>query len=102
MIFAVIETGGKQYKVTEGQKIEVEKLAAQPGEVIDFRVLLKANDSAVDIGTPYVSGVSCAGKIVEQSRTDKKIVFRYHSKTRYRKKNTHRQDFTKVEITNIT
>ena len=65
-------------------------------------MLLKADGSEVSVGAPYVKGAKVEGKILKQGRTDKKIVFRYHSKTRYRKLKTHRQSFTEVEITKIS
>lgn len=101
-MFAIIETGGKQYKVSAGQKLKVEKLDAVIGSTITFdKILLKADGEKAEIGTPYVSGGSAEAKVLNQGRADKKIVFRYHSKTRYRKFKTHRQPFTEVEITKI-
>lgn len=101
-MFAVIETGGKQYKVSVGQKIKIEKLGAEAGGNFVFdKVLLVADGEEVKIGTPYVSGAKVEVKVLKQGRDKKKIVFRYHSKTRYRKKKGHRQPFTEVEITKI-
>ena len=100
--FAVIETGGKQYKVSAGQKIRVEKLNAQEGENFTFdKVLLVVDGEKVEIGTPHVSGVAVQGKVLRQTRDKKKIVFKYHSKTRYRKKKGHRQPYTEVEIVKV-
>jgi len=100
--FAIIETGGKQYKVSAGQKIKVEKLGAEAGNKVVFeRVLLKANGAEVEVGAPYVAGAKVVGKVIREARDKKKIVFRYHSKTRYRKKKGHRQHFTEVEIQKI-
>ena len=102
-MFAVIKTGGKQYFATPGQKLKVEKLAGQEGEKIVFDdVLLTANDTKVEVGTPTIQGAKAEGKIVRQGRNKKVIVFKYHSKTRYRKKKGHRQHFTEVEIEKIT
>lgn len=98
--FAIIETGGKQYKVSPGDKIKVEKLDAQ-GDFVFSNVLLVADGNKVEIGTPYVSGAKVEAKILSHGREKKKIVFRYHSKTRYRKKKGHRQHFTEVEIVKI-
>ena len=101
-MFAIIETGGKQYKVIQGQKLKVEKLEAEAGAVIKFdKVLLKAEGENTEIGTPYLVGGFCEAKVLSQGRHEKKIIFRYHSKTRYRKKKGHRQPFTEVEITRI-
>lgn len=102
MNFAVIEAGGKQYKVRVGEKIKIEKISGKEGEIIRFeKVLLKSEDGKVLIGTPYLSDAEVQGKIISQGKDKKKIVFRYHSKTRYRKKKGHRQAYTEVEITNI-
>ena len=107
MHFAVIETGGKQYKVSKGTKLPVERLIAEKlpvAEGVSFafdKVLLVADGEKVTIGTPYITGAKVEAKILKNARTPKKIVFRYHSKTRYRKFNTHRQDFSEVEIINI-
>ena len=100
--FAVIETGGKQYRVSAGEKIKVEKLAAAAGGSFVFdKVLMVADGDAVEIGTPYVSGAKVEAKVVREGRGEKKIVFRYHAKTRYRRKKGHRQSFTEVEIVKI-
>ena len=100
--FAVIETGGKQYKVSTGTKLKVEKLEAEAGSVITFdKVLLAAGGSEPQIGTPYVDGMKIEAKVLRQARDRKKTVFRYHSKTRYRKRKGHRQHFTEVQITKV-
>ncbi|KKU15488.1 50S ribosomal protein L21 [Candidatus Wolfebacteria bacterium RIFCSPLOWO2_01_FULL_45_19] len=102
MNFAVIETGGKQYKVSVGQKIRIEKLPEAEGAEFKFdKVLLVVNGENVKVGQPYVDGASVEVKVLKQGRDKKKIVFRYHSKTRYRKKKGHRQHFTELEITKI-
>ncbi len=100
--FAVIETGGKQYKISPGEKIKIEKIEGEPGQEIEFdKVLLLKDKEDISLGTPYLEGLKIKGKILEQGREKKKIVFKYHSKTRYRKKKGHRQYFTKVEILNF-
>ena len=102
MKFAVIQTGGKQYKVSPGQKVKIEKVDSEKeGPFVFDKVLLVAEGEAVKIGEPYVSGAKVEGKIVRQGRDRKKIVFKYHSKTRYRRKKGHRQHFTEVHITGI-
>ena len=102
-MFAVIETGGKQYKVSPGQKIKIEKLdASEGGQVVFNKVLLKSDGAEVEIGTPHLSGAAVEAKVLEQGRGDKVIVFKYHSKTRYKKKKGHRQPYTKIEITKIS
>ncbi|MDI6733895.1 MAG: 50S ribosomal protein L21 [Patescibacteria group bacterium] len=101
-MFAIIETGGKQYKVLSGQKLKVEKLDAKQSSIIHFdHVLLRADDASVAIGEPYIKGAVVGAKVLREAREKKKIVFRYHSKTRYRKFKTHRQPFTELEITKI-
>jgi len=102
MNFAVIETGGKQYKVSPGQKLKIEKIEGELGANLNFdKVLLLAENENVKIGAPYIEGAKVEAKILKQGREKKKIVFKYHSKTRYRKKKGHRQPFTEVQILNI-
>ena len=101
-MFAVIKTGGKQYKVSPGQHIKIEKLGAEEGAVIHFdEVLLTVDGEKVEIGTPLVKGAEVEAKVLKQGRDKKKIVFKYHRKTRYHKKKGHRQPFTEVEIQKI-
>lgn len=102
VMFAVIKTGGKQYRVEPGRKVRIEKLEAEEGSAISFdEVLLVANDGDVRFGTPLVKGAKVSGKVLTQGRDKKKIVFKYHRKTRYHKKHGHRQPFTEIEISNI-
>lgn len=102
MQFAVIRTGGKQYLVSPGQKIKIEKIAANEGDNFVFdEVLLIANGDKAEIGMPLVKGAKVEVKVLKQGRAKKVIVFRYHSKTRYRKKKGHRQPYTEVEIQKI-
>ncbi|OGY63726.1 MAG: 50S ribosomal protein L21 [Candidatus Harrisonbacteria bacterium RIFCSPLOWO2_02_FULL_41_11] len=101
-MFAIIETGGKQYKVSPGQKLKVEKLDAEQGANLNLdKVLLVADGEDVKVGTPYVEGAKVETKVLGQGRHDKKIVFKYHSKTRYRKKKGHRQHYTELEIVSV-
>ena len=100
--FSIIGTGGKQYKVSAGQKIKVEKLDAEAGANFVFdKVLLRVDGDKVEIGTPHVAGAKVEAKVLRQARDRKKIVFKYHSKTRYRKKKGHRQNFTEVKIEKV-
>ena len=102
MKFAIIETGGKQYRVSEGEKIRIEKLTAEAGNKVLFdKVLLAADGAEVQIGTPYIAGKMIEAEVVRQARDKKKIVFRYHSKTRYRKLKGHRQYFTEVKVIKV-
>jgi len=97
---AVIKTGGKQYKVSQGQIIKIEKINDAVGSVIKFNTLLIADDDRLDLGKPSL-GEKVEGKILEQGRNKKVSVIKYKSKTRYRRNVGHRQPFTKVEIVKI-
>ena len=99
-MFSIIETGGKQYKVKEGDKIKVEKLDGEAGaEVIFDRVLLQVSDEdKVEIGQPYLKDVKVIGEIANQGRNKKLIVYKYKPKKRERTKKGHRQMFTEVLI----
>jgi len=100
--FAVIQTGGKQYRVSVGQKVRIEKLPAEAGGVLVFdKVLLQSKGDDVTIGMPNISGAKVEGRVLRQAREDTKIVFKYHSKARYKKKKGHRQPFTEVEIIKV-
>ena len=102
-MYAVIETGGKQYRVNQGDVIKVEKLAGDVGSKIDFdKVLLVGEGSDVKVGTPTVSGAKVSGTVVEQDRHKKIIVFKMKRRKNYRRKQGHRQDFTGVRIEKIT
>ena len=100
-MYAIIATGGKQYRVSEGDVIYIEKIDAQVDSTVSFDVLLVEKDGDVTIGTPVVEGVKAEGKVVGQVRGEKIIVFKYKSKKNYRRKQGHRQPYTKVEITKI-
>ncbi|MDD5738849.1 MAG: 50S ribosomal protein L21 [Candidatus Pacebacteria bacterium] len=110
-MLAVIKTGGKQYVVSPGQKLKIEKLEAEVGkEVIFDQVLLtvkegatsaKASASQVVIGAPLVEGVKVVGKVLNQGKADKVIALRYKAKKRVSVKKGHRQQFTEVEITKV-
>ena len=100
-MYAIIATGGKQYRVSEGDKIYIEKIDAEVDSTVSFDVLLVGNDGDVKVGTPVVEGVKVEGKVVGQVRGDKIIVFKYKSKKNEKKKQGHRQPYTKVEILSI-
>lgn len=103
MTFAVIQTGGKQYKVSPDEKIKIEKVEGEKDASFVFdKVLLAVEGDKVKIGAPYVDGAKVEAIVLRQARDRKKIVFKYHSKTRYRKKKGHRQHFTEVKINKIT
>ncbi len=99
---AIIKTGGHQYRIKDGDVIKVQKLEGSVGDTVKFeQVLLIKDGESVKVGTPTVDGAAVEGKIVEQGREKKIIVFFYRNKTRNRKKNGHRQPFTKVKIERI-
>jgi large subunit ribosomal protein L21 len=101
-MYAIIETGGKQYKVQEGDVIYVEKLNAAEGEAVTFdRVLAVSKDSGLVVGTPLVSGATVSGKVEKQGKGEKIIVFKYKPKKNYRRKQGHRQPYSKVVIEKI-
>ena len=100
-MYAIIETGGKQYKVCEGDVVYVEKLAAGEGEAVKFdKVLAVGGDNTV-IGTPVVEGASVDAKVLAQGKGKKVIVFKYKPKKGSKTKQGHRQPFTKVQIEKI-
>ena len=101
-MYAIIKTGGKQYRVSEGETLQVEKLNAEVGaEVVFEEVLTVVNDADVKIGKPVVEGAKAVAKVVEHGKADKIFVFKYKAKSNYRKRQGHRQPFTAVEIVSI-
>ncbi len=101
-MYAVIETGGKQYRVSEGDVVRVEKLEAEVGSDILFEnVLLVGEGEAVKVGTPKVHGATVTGRVIEQDRAKKIIVFKMKRRKNYRRKQGHRQDYTGVRIDKI-
>lgn len=103
IMFAVIKTGGKQYRVMPGDVFTVERLAGQNGDTIDFNdVLVISNGEKTHIGTPLVSGASVKARIINQERGDKIIVFKKKRRHNYRRKQGHRQNLTALQITEIT
>ena len=97
-MYAIIATGGKQYRVSEGDVIYIEKIDAQVDSTVSFDVLLMGNDGDVKIGTPVVEGVKVEGKVVGQIRGEKIVVYKYKAKKNERKKQGHRQPYTKVQV----
>jgi large subunit ribosomal protein L21 len=102
MQFAVIKTGGKQYIVKEGDVISVEKLVHETDAITFDQVLLLADDEKTTIGQPLVAGAKVSATVIAEGKGDKKMVFRYKAKTRYKKKKGHRQPFTEVKINSIS
>ena len=100
-MYAIIATGGKQYKVEEGDVIRVEKLGVAAGEKVTFDQVLVVSDKEVKVGTPTVDGASVEATVVAEGKAKKVIVYRYKRKTGYHKKNGHRQPYTQVKIDKI-
>ena len=102
-MYAVISTGGKQYKVSEGQTIRVEKLPGEVGAPVSFdRVLLFSDGETVRVGQPTLDGMTVTGHIIQQGKAKKIIVFKYKRRKGYRKKQGHRQEFTALKIDTIS
>src|SRR5262245_44738531 len=101
-MYAIVETGGKQYRVQPGDTIAVERLTGEPGETLDLgRVLLVGGDGETHVGAPEVADAVVRAEVLEHARGEKIIVFRYKSKVRYRRKTGHRQALTRLRITDI-
>ena len=98
---AVIMTGGKQYSVKEGEVLYVEKLGLEEGAEVKFDVLMLADGDDTRIGTPYVDGASVTAKVLGDVKGEKIVIFKYKSKKTYRKKQGHRQLYTKIEVVSI-
>ncbi len=100
--YAIIQTGGKQYRVQPGTSISVEKIEGDAGSTVEFdHVLLVSQDDEVSVGTPTVEGAKVVAEVTEQGRAKKIIILKYKSKTRYRVKTGHRQSLTKLAIKEI-
>ena len=101
-MYAVIKTGGKQYKVSEGDVIYVEKLNIEDGAEVKFEeVIAKGNGDSLEIGAPYIEGALVTGTIVKTGKQKKVDIFKYKSKKNYRRRQGHRQPYTKVQIEKI-
>lgn len=100
-MYAVIETGGKQYKVAENDVISVEKLNAQVGDVVSLPALLTVDGEKVVAGTPTVNGITVSAEVVEHGKSKKIVVFKYKAKKNVRKKQGHRQPYTTLKIVSI-
>ena len=101
-MYAIIQTGGKQYRVSEGDVVSIEKLTAAEGEEVVFdQVLTVVSDSDIKIGKPVVEGAKVTAKVLEHGKGKKILVFKYKAKSNYRKRQGHRQPYTKVEISKI-
>ena len=100
-MYAVIATGGKQYRVSQGDVIYVEKLDQDVDSKVNFDVLMLGSEEGVEVGTPTLAGAKVEGKILAQVKGEKIIIYKYKSKKNYHRKAGHRQAYTKVEITSI-
>ena len=100
-MFAVVQTGGKQYKVSENDDITVEKLENEVGDKINLEVLLVSDNGTVVVGNPVVAGAVCEAEVVAHGKGDKIVVFKYKPKKNERKKQGHRQPFTQLRILSI-
>lgn len=101
-MYAVIETGGQQFKVQEGETLKVEKLDGNVGSPVEIdKVLFVRSDNEIKIGSPYVEGAKVIGEIVAQERGRKIVVFKFKRRKGYRKKQGHRQYYTRVKISKI-
>ncbi|MEW8974210.1 MAG: 50S ribosomal protein L21 [Tissierellaceae bacterium] len=101
-MYAVIETGGKQYRVQEGDILFVEKIDVEEGQGVNFdKVLLVSKEGDITVGKPFVEGAKVEGSVLEQGKSKKIVVFKYKAKKNYRKKQGHRQPYTRVKIEKI-
>ena len=101
-MYAVIKTGGKQYRVAAGDKIQIEKLEGKAGDTVNFsEVLMVTKDGSVNIGAPFIAGATVVGEIASQDRGPRVIIFKKRRRKHYRRRNGHRQDLTSVTIREI-
>jgi large subunit ribosomal protein L21 len=101
-MYAVIQTGGKQYRVAEGETLRVEKLSATPGDKVSFSPLLFADDGgSVLVGKPHVSGIAVEAEVLGDGKGEKIVIFKYKRRKSYRRKTGHRQPFTSLKILSI-
>jgi len=103
-MYAIVKTGGHQYKVRVGDQLDVEKLPVAAGEQIELNdvLMVSGDDDSVQIGNPLLTGAHVTARVVNQHRGEKIVVFKYKPKKRYRRKMGHRQDLTRLAITGIT
>ena len=102
-MYAVIQTGGKQYRVQPGETVQVEKLDAEVGKTVEFNeVLMVADGENVRLGTPHVAGVKVVAEVVDQARDTKILVYKYRRRNAWHRKQGHRQPFTALKVTEIS
>ena len=97
-MYSVVKVGARQYKVSPGDEILVEKLEAEAGSTVALPVMLVADDTGITVGTPVIEGRTVDATVMKVEKGEKLIVFKYHPKKRYRKKNGHRQSYTRLKI----
>lgn len=100
-MFAVIKSGGKQYRVSEGDVLKLESITAQPGDVVELPVLMTGGET-VQVGSPFVEGASVKAEVIRHGRNPKLHVYKFKAKNNYRRKQGHRQPFTEVRITGLS
>jgi large subunit ribosomal protein L21 len=102
-MYAVITTGGKQYRVAQGETLRVERLSAEPGDTVDFdQVLMVGEEGAVQVGTPFVAGSRVTAQVKSHGRGEKVRIVKMRRRKHYMKRQGHRQDFTEIEVTGIS
>ena len=101
--YAIVQTGGKQYRVHPGDTLRVESLPSEAGDTVELdEVLMVCEDDQVTLGTPQVDGAKVTAEVLEHGKGDKIIIFKYKAKTRYRRRNGHRQRYTDLKVTGIS
>jgi large subunit ribosomal protein L21 len=101
-MYAIIATGGKQYKVTEGEALQIEKLKAEAGSQVEFdQVLMLVDGEKVEVGTPYLDGVKVTGEVVKQGRGEKIHIIKFRRRKHHMKRQGHRQDFTEIKVKSV-
>jgi large subunit ribosomal protein L21 len=101
-MYAVIKTGGKQYRVSEGDRLRIEKLPGDTGSSVTFDEVLMLGGDKVAVGKPLVAGAKVTAKIVNQDRAKKVVIFKFRRRKNYRRKRGHRQPFTEILVTGVT
>ena len=101
-MYAVIETGGKQYRVQKGERLRIEKLEVESGTTVNFPVLLVSDGSQVKVGSPHVAGAAVTATVNGEEKGEKLTIFKYKRRKGYRRKTGHRQQYTSVQIDDIT
>ncbi len=101
-MFAIIQSGGKQYRVTEGDVLKLESLKADPGDTVELPVMMLGGNNEVKVGAPLVDGANVKAEVISHGRGKKIYIYKFKAKANYRRKNGHRQPYTEVRIGEIT